>query len=408
MNKDMTDGTPAGIKRSIELEEQNHGHDSKKSRPEQFPTARFLEYPLFQPSDSVVTLEQQEAKVFTLANHGYPPSSILPPALGLDLSQHLGCYSEPWPDQGTCATQSWVDASNTTAEIVFQPDHTPEPHLKSSGVIGIHDIIKPTQAQRTRINETTSPTLSQNNYYSAFASEDSITHKYESEHLRDKNEISPCGSSISSCLQSIHLPAHSEGAPDFQSVKPTYDACFGVIVTKPVISQGDHDFDNPVPVNLNPFDTLFKLHYQDTGKYLGIVVIPPLHELLASYQLEVKASVSKVKSDQPLPTVKRGKSKPAARSDYSLRIVVFGSKEDKVSIGDLLSASDIYLQHPLRTECDPGIEYFNPHYLVRVGGEMPKIEELSQISDVEDSDSVRTMDEVSRSRILRIFDHAEG
>ncbi|KAI0812102.1 SNF2 family N-terminal domain-containing protein [Xylaria sp. FL0064] len=153
---------------------------------------------------------------------------------------------------------------------------------------------------------------------------------------------------------------------------------------------------------------LWSLRYQDTGKYLGIVVILSLHGLLASYQLEVKAFVSKVKSDQPIPTLKRGKSKAEARSDYSLRIVVFGSREDKVSIGDFLSSSDIYLQHPLRTECSPGIKYFNPHYLVRAGGEMPKIEELSLTSDVEEADSVRMIDEVSRSRILRIFDHADG
>ncbi|KAI0434478.1 hypothetical protein F5Y09DRAFT_356747 [Xylaria sp. FL1042] len=39
---------------------------------------------------------------------------------------------------------------------------------------------------------------------------------------------------------------------------------------------------------------------------------------------------------------------------------------------------------------------------------MPKIEELSLMSDIKETDSARIIDEVSRSRILRIFDHADG
>ncbi|KAI1355080.1 hypothetical protein F5Y01DRAFT_327926 [Xylaria sp. FL0043] len=39
---------------------------------------------------------------------------------------------------------------------------------------------------------------------------------------------------------------------------------------------------------------------------------------------------------------------------------------------------------------------------------MPKIEELSLMDDIEEADSVRIIDEVSRSRILQIFNHADG
>ncbi len=161
-------------------------------------------------------------------------------------------------------------------------------------------------------------------------------------------------------------------------------------------------------MDLRPSGTLFKIHYEDTGKYLGILVMPALQDLLTSYKIRVKAFISQAKSDQLLVPVKKGKSRQHEPPEYSLRIVVFGSSEDKNTVGRFLSTSDLYLQHPWRTECDLSVDYFNPHYLVRARGEMPKIEELSLNSEVEEVKSTARVDDVAKSRILRMFDHADG
>ncbi|KAK5631045.1 hypothetical protein RRF57_006760 [Xylaria bambusicola] len=136
--------------------------------------------------------------------------------------------------------------------------------------------------------------------------------------------------------------------------------------------------------------------------------MPPLHELLMFYKVEFKAFVLANKSDKIPTKGKKGKSISQTASEYALRIVVFGCSEEKASIGRFLSSSGLYLQHPLRTECDVSIDYFNPHYLVRSGGGMPKIEDLSLVGDTEDLMYSTAIDDVIRSRILRIFDYADG
>lgn len=103
----------------------------------------------------------------------------------------------------------------------------------------------------------------------------------------------------------------------------------------------------------------------------------------------------------------KGKPLPIPSQECSSRVVVFGGMEDKSVIGDTLSAGGLYLQHPSSSECDAGIEYCNPHYLLRPGRQMPKIEELS-ISNGDERGQLSSdiLDEVTKSRLLRVLDNA--
>ena len=89
------------------------------------------------------------------------------------------------------------------------------------------------------------------------------------------------------------------------------------------------------------------------------------------------------------------------------RVVVYGKMDNKDVIADLLSDEGLFFQHPTAEEYDPRIPYFNPHFLLRPGAEMPKIEELS-VSDTSSATGKSLLDEVNHSKIWGIFDLANG
>jgi hypothetical protein len=72
----------------------------------------------------------------------------------------------------------------------------------------------------------------------------------------------------------------------------------------------------------------------------------------------------------------------------------------------LLSDAGLFLQQPSAAECIGDIEYCNPHYLVRPGSQMPKLDELSISLDMQNTAMSETLDEASKNRFMRIFDFA--
>lgn len=87
--------------------------------------------------------------------------------------------------------------------------------------------------------------------------------------------------------------------------------------------------------------------------------------------------------------------------------MVYGKMDDKDVIADLLSDEGLFFQHSTAEEYDPEIPYFNSHFLLHPGAEMPKIEELS-VSDTSSAARKRVLDEVNHSRIWSVFDLANG
>ena len=92
--------------------------------------------------------------------------------------------------------------------------------------------------------------------------------------------------------------------------------------------------------------------------------------------------------------------------DVIARVVVFGKMEDRDGIGNLLSDSHHFFQHPMAGEVDTDVPYFNPHLLLRPGAQMPKIEGLSISESNAGTTAVSQLDEVNRGKIWMIFDKA--
>ncbi|KAI0442380.1 hypothetical protein F4803DRAFT_519320 [Xylaria telfairii] len=216
-----------------------------------------------------------------------------------------------------------------------------------------------------------------------------------------EEEFHPCEENqISSHVEVSQPPlAGLETESQRQPREFPLDTCFGVIATKPSVSPHDRTLDKPEAVTLSAPGPIFKMYYGDSGKYVGLVVMSALNELLVSYRVKLKAFLSQVKPEEPLVIGKRGQSSRNEQPEYSLRIVIFGSGVDKTAVGDFLSSSELYLQHPSGVECDLSVNYFNPHYLVRAGGEMPRIEELSLTEDVEEETCKTVQDDVAKNRL---------
>ncbi|KAI0379622.1 SNF2 family N-terminal domain-containing protein [Hypomontagnella monticulosa] len=188
----------------------------------------------------------------------------------------------------------------------------------------------------------------------------------------------------------------------------SYEVCFGVIVTTPISSANDEKEPKNFPVNIKPFGDILKLYFRDSDKYAGILNIPALCKLLedpkTSIRLDATLHVPKSKSN----AAKRKGDQSNSTSERSVRIVVYGIKSERIAIGNILSDADLYLQHPFATECDQGVEYHNPHYLVRPGGSMPRLEDLSLDGNMPAKDQSNVLDEITKSQIFRVFDSADG
>lgn len=92
--------------------------------------------------------------------------------------------------------------------------------------------------------------------------------------------------------------------------------------------------------------------------------------------------------------------------NYRLRIAVHGFQIDKEPIGKLLSDAGFFLQHPSAAELLPGVEYDNPHYLLRPGAKMPRMEDLSIEIDGEVPSKDELEYEARSSNLLRMFETA--
>jgi len=74
----------------------------------------------------------------------------------------------------------------------------------------------------------------------------------------------------------------------------------------------------------------------------------------------------------------------------------------------MLAGSGLFLQRPEESEYDQRVKYHNPMYLLPPGQDMPRIAgPLAGGTRFEPIGEER-LGEVETSRILRIFDHADG
>jgi len=161
-----------------------------------------------------------------------------------------------------------------------------------------------------------------------------------------------------------------------------------------------------VPVDIRPCGDILKLYFQDSTKYAGLLTLPVLSKPLDEFNVKFAATLV---ASQPRPSQasQRGKMKNlGSTQECSVRIIVYGLKCEKSAVGNLLSDASLFLQQPSAAECIREVEYCNPHYLVRPGSQMPKLDELFISSDVQNAAMLETLDEASKNRFMRIFDFA--
>ncbi|KAK8037814.1 hypothetical protein PG991_001160 [Apiospora marii] len=184
------------------------------------------------------------------------------------------------------------------------------------------------------------------------------------------------------------------------------DTCFGVVITTPTCFANGRERMSSVAVRLDSCGTFLKIHEEATDKYLGLLNMSTLCELMDSVTIRLKAHMSPVKEPAPprKPKWSRG-AVPGPTTEYNLRIVVEGSNEDGQAVGRLLSGADLFLQHPSASECDPSLVYSNPQFLILPGGGMPTLEDLV-IEDIDQELRSKQLDDTAKARLLRMFDDA--
>ena len=160
------------------------------------------------------------------------------------------------------------------------------------------------------------------------------------------------------------------------------------------------------PVNFAVYGDMLKLSFQDSNKYAGLITSSALLTLSKDRCIQLNAMLMAPHRKQNPVSKKTKAHKTASSQECPVRIVVYGQASGRFAIGNLLSDDGLYLQHPSLSEYDSNVKYINPHYLLRPGAQMPDLEQLSINSDSEIGKSSKSLDEVDKSRFIRIFDLA--
>ena len=151
---------------------------------------------------------------------------------------------------------------------------------------------------------------------------------------------------------------------------------------------------------------MIKLYYQDSNKYAGLIVTPVLAKILKDFSVRCVASLVATSSQPHQARNKKKGNDITGKKECSVRVVVYGVKEEEPDIGDLLSNSGLFLQQPSAAECEENIGYSNPHYLVRPGSKMPTLDGTAAFSSTNPGAASEKLSEVTQSRFMQLFDTA--
>lgn len=163
-----------------------------------------------------------------------------------------------------------------------------------------------------------------------------------------------------------------------------------------------------LPVLLSRDGDIISLRFEEHKQFAGIIVSKDLQRLLKEFAVHLTATLT-VKQSQTVKGKNKDTSGPKLRRDNALaRILIYGQAEDRNGVGDLMSESGLFFQHPTAEEADTSVPYFNPHLLLRPGAEMPRIEGLSISASESVVEASGKLDEVGKGLIWKIFDQANG
>lgn len=159
-----------------------------------------------------------------------------------------------------------------------------------------------------------------------------------------------------------------------------------------------------VPVTVAAWGYSLKLSFFDTKKYAGIIKNAALVRLLQEFSVTLTATLLAPTTKQNTFTASKSSSIDIPE-ECPVRIVVYGLMTDCDAIGEILGDAGLCFQHPLAIEYEHQVAYHNPHYLLRPGSEMPKLEELSLAETSREAEK-NLLDESDKGILMRLFDEA--
>lgn len=181
---------------------------------------------------------------------------------------------------------------------------------------------------------------------------------------------------------------------------------FAQVITTAMSSFTGSSGMKQAPVKIAAYGDMLKLSFQDSDKYAGLVTSSALLTLLKDKCIQLNATLMAPHGNLD-PGSKNSKvHKTASSRECPVRIIVYGLASERYAVGNLLSEDGLYLQHPSLSEYDKNVKYINPHYLLRPGAQMPDLEQLSINPDSGVEKPSESLDEVNKSRLIRIFDLA--
>ncbi len=160
---------------------------------------------------------------------------------------------------------------------------------------------------------------------------------------------------------------------------------------------------------------VLKLSFQDTGKYAGLITSEPLGRLVSDFSVSLTARILPAErqlerrsknNEKKAKGIESGSKKNTDSLDAPVRVLVHGLMAEKDVVARFLSDHDLFFQHPFQDELDSSVPYFNPHYLLRPGAEMPDIGRLSLLSGSTDRTPVEALSDVAKAQLMRVFDVA--
>ncbi|KIM95726.1 hypothetical protein OIDMADRAFT_171182 [Oidiodendron maius Zn] len=164
------------------------------------------------------------------------------------------------------------------------------------------------------------------------------------------------------------------------------------------------------PVQISFYDNLMVLQYEGRGGRAGFLVSQVLSRLVRECSVNLVGTVG-TQNGRRSDSMSISDGNARSIRLRTLRVIVHGLLSEKDIVADILDEGNLFLQRPDEFEYDRRVRYFNPMYLLRPGEDMPRIGGSSTIvgrgNTVASIDEAH-LDEVDRSRVLKIFDQASG
>ena len=181
------------------------------------------------------------------------------------------------------------------------------------------------------------------------------------------------------------------------------------ILTKTVSSTESLN-EKATALTVTLFGNVLKLSVQVTGKYACLITSEPLGRLVRDFSVSLTARILPAER-QPEKKSKRIEKRPNKKFDslgveVPVRVLVHGLMAQKDAVARFLSDHDLFFQHPFPDELDASVSYFNPHYLLRPGAEMPDLGRLSLLSGSTDRTPAEVLSDVAKAQLMRVFDLA--